>query len=76
MLYSNCPFASRFRSCFPLGSSDSPVHASNYKSSSTTSTYYAAGRRTQIVDWSDIPGPDNNLQGKRDLAYNADGQII
>jgi hypothetical protein len=40
-----------------------------------TSTYDAAGRRTLVTDLTPIPDQDD-LESKREFAFNADGQIL
>ncbi|WP_162782258.1 putative Ig domain-containing protein, partial [Arenimonas caeni] len=48
---------------------------SSFKTTTSTSTYDAAGRRSQVVDKTPIPDTDD-LESRRKFAYNADGQII
>src|SRR5690606_26509412 len=47
---------------------------SRFKTTTTTSTYDAAGRRTRVVETTPIPDQDS-LESRRTFSYNADGQI-
>lgn len=47
----------------------------NFKATTSTSLYDAAGRRSQVIDETPIPDSDD-LESRRRFAYNADGQIV
>jgi YD repeat-containing protein len=48
---------------------------SRFKTTTSTSTYDAAGRRTAILETTPIPD-QASLESKREMAYNAEGQIL
>jgi hypothetical protein len=48
---------------------------SRFKTTTSTSTYDAAGRRNQIVETTPIPD-QTSLESKREMGYNADRQIL